>query len=105
MIQRALVLAVLLPTTAAFAQGEGDYAAMLAAMKPGAEHVELMKGAGNWLVETTITMPGMGGDGPSIGRAQARSILGGRYLEVDRQGSMMGMPTGSKVLLGCDNTR
>ncbi|MCA9320396.1 MAG: DUF1080 domain-containing protein [Planctomycetes bacterium] len=79
-------------------------AAMVKGMTPGPQHAELAKGAGLFAVETTITMPGLP-PMTSTGEAEARMILGGRFLEVDATGSMMGMPTASKVIVGYDNTR
>jgi hypothetical protein len=86
------------------AQDAADPAAMAEMMRlaqPGPEHEELARYAGEWDVEMTFTMPGA----PPMqakARAVAASILGKRFLEIDTQGSMMGMSMQSKSLLGFD---
>lgn len=86
-------------------QDAADPAAMADMMRlaqPGPEHEELARYAGEWDVAMSFTM--MPGAPPmqTTAKAVARSILGKRFLELDTEGSMMGMPVQSKTLLGFD---
>lgn len=111
MKQLVTVLAVSSLALGAFAfvargtQDTMDPAAMAEMMRlaqPGPEHEELARYAGEWDVEMSLTrMPGA----PPLqakAKAVATSILGKRFLEIDTEGSMMGMPVQSKSLLGFD---
>lgn len=86
-------------------QDAADPAAMAEMMQlaqPGPEHEELARYAGEWDVAMSFAM--MPGAEPmrAQARAVAASILGKRFLEIDTQGSLMGMPVQSKTLLGFD---
>lgn len=86
-------------------QGAADPAAMAEMMRlaqPGPEHEELARYAGEWDVTMSLAM--MPGAAPMQAQAKAvaASILGKRFLEIDTEGSMMGMPVQSKSLLGFD---
>jgi 3-keto-disaccharide hydrolase/uncharacterized protein DUF1579 len=106
----ALLLLPFLLLSSLYAQdgaGESGDAMMknfMEAMTPGEQHAALKQGVGKFLVETKISMPGSP-TSVSWGRAQAKMTLGGRFLEVDWQDTMMGMPTAGRVVIGYDKTR
>ncbi len=83
-----------------------DAKAMEAAMAlagPGDEHEGLAKWAGEWEMEVSMNspMPGMP-EQKQTGKASAKMILGGRFLEVTSNGSFFGQPFESKTILGYD---
>ena len=83
-----------------------DMEQMMEAMKlagPGPEHELLASRAGEWT--TTVTLSGMTPDTPpqeQTGKASAKMILGGRFLQIHSSGSFMGMPFESLETLGFD---
>jgi hypothetical protein len=59
---------------------------------PGPEHERLHKGNGTWDVTSKMWMDPAGEPMMSTGVSTQRSILGGRFVQYDFEGSMMGMP-------------
>jgi hypothetical protein len=85
-----------------------DQAAMMKAWEayatPGPEHAELAKGAGEWDAKVEDLTPGMGNE-VSMGTAKSTVIMGGRFLQEEFKGTMMGMPFEGMALTGYDNQR
>lgn len=75
---------------------------MMRLAQPGPEHELLAERAGDW--ETSVSVRMMPGAEPmrTSGRATSRTILGGRYLQVVSNGTMMGQPFESRSILGFD---
>ena len=71
-------------------------------MTPGPEHAQLAKFAGDWDVELTDHMAG---GVTSICTAKMTMILGGRYLQQELTGQMMGMPFNGLGVTGFDNIK
>ncbi len=76
-----------------------------AAGAPGPEHKALNAFQGNWKAQVTCWM--QPGEAPNVSHATSRVswILGGRFLEEEFHGEMMGKPFTGRLLLGFDNTR
>lgn len=75
-----------------------------AGMTPGAPHQVLESMAGEWISETKIWMAGP--DAPpavSKGASTMTMVLGGRFLQHDMTGEMMGLPMVGIGLMGYDN--
>ena len=69
----------------------------------GEPHKFLAKLVGKWTsVMKTESMPGMPGE-QSAGTSETRSILGGRQVVLTSQGTMMGKPFNSFMVIGYDN--
>ena len=77
-----------------------------AAMTPGDAHKSLEAFVGSWNVEAKIWMNGPKGD-PSVskGSAEYKMALGGRYLQQEFTGEMMGQPMNGIGYTGYDNFR
>jgi hypothetical protein len=76
----------------------------MAAATPGAAHKALESQAGEWDVAIKMWMPGS--DAPpteSKGTASTKWILGGRFLQSDVTGEMMGMAMTGLGITGYDN--
>ena len=73
-------------------------------MTPGAPHKMLEESVGTWDAEVKMWMAGPGTE-PSIskGTSEQKMILGGRYLQQDFTGEMMGQPFTGVGLTGYDN--
>ncbi len=73
---------------------------------PGAQHKVLEDLAGSWDTETKTWMNGPQSQ-PAVtrGSAECKMILGGRFLQQDMLGEMMGMPMKGIGLNGFDNFR
>lgn len=82
-----------------------DMAAMMARAKqfttPGPEHEWLKRFLGEWTSELRITMPGAEGQ-PERGTMRGRWLIDGRWLTLEGEGSMMGMPVRTFLLIGYD---
>ena len=79
--------------------------AWMALAKPGKEHENLKKMAGDF---DTVTEMVMGPGAPpqtSKGKVKSKMIMGGRYLLGDFAGEMMGMPMHGSSLMGYDNAK
>jgi hypothetical protein len=66
---------------------------------PGAVHERLMKLAGKWTSATKFAMPGAPA-AETAGEATFTSILGGRFLQSEEKGTMMGQPFESRKMYG-----
>ena len=88
------------------APAAGDMAAMMEAWTkfatPGPEHAQLAKSAGEWETFVEDLTPGMGNE-KTTGTATAKMIMGGRYLQEDVKGTMMGQPYEGMAITGFDN--
>jgi len=78
----------------------------MALMKPGKAHEQLARQAGTW---TTTMKMYMGGPGSppmiSHGKATMKTVLGGKFLQQEYDGQMMGMPMNGIGLTTFDNFR
>jgi len=77
----------------------------LAAGTPGAAHKALDAFTGNWKAEVKCFMDADGPANVTQGTAKVSWILGGRYLEEEFHGEMMGKPFNGRWLLGFNNTK
>ncbi|MBI4881988.1 MAG: DUF1579 domain-containing protein [Planctomycetes bacterium] len=103
----ALVLGgVLLMTEKLVSQAGGEGAPNMAEVmelaQPGEEHELLATLAGEWEMSYSMWMEPGGEAMQSRGEGTARMILGGRFLELQSTGLMMGMKTESLQILGFD---
>lgn len=73
------------------------------AMTPGPQHKMLAMGEGNWTFEATMWMDPAAPPTKSTGTVTQRVIMGGRYVQADHKGTMMGMPFEGTALSGYDN--
>jgi len=73
-------------------------------MMPGAEHKMFEECVGTWDAEVKIWMKGLGSE-PAVskGTSENKMILGGRYLQQDFTGEMMGQPFVGTGFTGYDN--
>lgn len=80
--------------------------AMMAAMEkfgaPGPEHKILLDGVGIWDLESKVWMDPSAPPSVIQGKAVQRAILGGRYVQYDLEGEMMGMPYTGYGISGYD---
>ena len=76
-----------------------------AAGTPGAAHKALDALAGNWKAEVKCWMEPDGPGAVSHATTKANWILGGRFLEEEFHGEMMGKPFTGRCLLGFNNLR
>ncbi|HMK38374.1 MAG TPA: DUF1579 domain-containing protein [Bacteroidota bacterium] len=74
------------------------------AMTPGEAHKKLEAFVGSWDVEAKVWMKGPKGE-PSVSRGSAeyKMALGGRYLQQEFAGDMMGQPMSGVGYTGYDN--
>jgi len=74
-------------------------------MTPGPQHAMLAKSEGTWDAETTMWMAD--GAPPEMGKGTSvnKMILGGRYLQINFKGQMMGQPFEGTGTTGYDNTK
>jgi hypothetical protein len=74
------------------------------AMTPGAAHKNFEQFVGKWDVEAKVWMNGPKGE-PSVskGSAEYKLALGGRFLEQEFSGEMMGQPMNGVGYTGYDN--
>jgi Protein of unknown function (DUF1579) len=76
-----------------------------AAGTPGAAHKALQSFAGEWEAEVKCWMDPNGQASVSKATAKAKTILGGRFLEGEFHGEMMGKPFTGHYVLGFDNAK
>jgi hypothetical protein len=78
---------------------------MQAAGTPGPEHKALDAFKGNWKAEVKCWMEP--GSSPSVSQATSKVnwTMGGRFLEEEFHGEMMGKPFTGRGLFGFDNTK
>jgi hypothetical protein len=74
----------------------------MALAQPGEEHARLAKLVGDWNVSGVFHMPGQP-DSKGDSTATFKAILGGRYIQQNVAGSMMGMPFEGQGVFGYDN--
>lgn len=68
---------------------------------PGPEHAWLSRFLGEWDMEVRLTM--MGADSPAgKGTSRGRWLIDGRWLALENEGTMMGMPLSTFCILGYD---
>ncbi|MBL8749718.1 MAG: DUF1579 family protein [Planctomycetes bacterium] len=67
--------------------------------RPESAHERLRKLAGDWSVVTTFVLPG-GAPREFQGTAHARTILGGRFLQLDESGTEFGQPSEKQKTFG-----
>lgn len=74
-------------------------------MTPGPQHAMLAKSEGTWDAETTMWMAD--GAPPEKGKGTCinKMILGGRYLQINFKGQMMGQPFEGTGTTGYDNSK
>lgn len=77
--------------------------AMMAAAMPGEHHQHLNHMAGSWNTKLKFWMAPGTAPMESTGTAEAKWILGGRYLESVHMGNVMGMPFEGHGTEGYDN--
>ena len=104
-----LLLLILSVTAVAFAQeGTSDPQASMEAWTkaatPGEFHAFFAKKAGSWKTATKMWMQPGAEPLTSEGTAEAKMILGGRFLYESIQGESMGMPFEGLGITGYDNT-
>jgi hypothetical protein len=93
------------PSDAAKAQAAmAEMAEWEKAQRVGPEHKRLTAMAGAWDCVVVTYMPD-GSTAESKGRERCRAILGGRFLESQFEGDMMGMGYTGRGLLGYDNVK
>lgn len=84
--------------------GNGGMQRWQQSMTPELAHAFLAEHfVGKWTAEAKIM--GMGNGLDASWEVEGRPILGGRFVEQRAVGTMMGMPTESKMVLGYDNVR
>ena len=92
---RSLALFSLLSTTTFFAAP----AVQDPNAAPTAEHQRLGKLAGDWTFVSTFHLPG-GAPQEFKGTAHAKSILGGRFVQIDESGTEFGQPSEKQKTFG-----
>jgi hypothetical protein len=80
------------PPAGAPAMGGPEMEAMIKAMTPGEEHKHLARMAGDWTFTNTFWMAPGQPPMESTGTLHAEMALGGRYLQSQWTGNMMGQP-------------
>ncbi|MCH8808058.1 MAG: DUF1579 domain-containing protein [Planctomycetes bacterium] len=76
--------------------------AAMAAMMPGPAHAKLGKLVGEWTTKSKLTVAGAPPE-ETEGKSKFLTVLGGRFLHEEHQGTMMGMPLQSARLVGYNN--
>lgn len=72
---------------------------------PGPGHKVLEHYVGNWKCEVKCWMDPNGQPQQSQGTAKAKWIMGGRYLEEEFHGEMMGRPFQGRTVMGFNNVK
>jgi len=78
---------------------------MEAAGTPGPAHQVLKQLVGSWKAEVKCWMDPSAPPAVSAGTSKANLVFGGRFLEEEFHGEMMGRPFTGKTLMGFDNTK
>jgi hypothetical protein len=88
---------------------ENDRAEMMKKVEvagtPGAGHKVLEQFVGNWKCDVKCWMEPKGEPQQSKATAKVTSIMGGRFLQEDFQGEMMGRPFNGRSFLGFNNVK
>jgi hypothetical protein len=105
-----MAMIVLVAATLAVPAGAGDEPGQeemmqiyMEAARPGAQHELLATGAGRWKCTLTSWADPQGEPLVSHGTETAEMVLGGRFLESQLHGEMMGMPFHGRGVMGYDN--
>ena len=80
-----------------------EFQAFLAMSKPGKEHELLKQMAGEFDVDVEMVMQPGTPPQKSKGKEKSRMVMGGRYLQGDYTGEVMGTPFHGASLMGYDN--
>jgi hypothetical protein len=99
----ALVAAMLVSAMAASGQDQEAKAQGKTNAAPGPIHRELAKRAGEYTTHSKFTFKPGAPPQETEGTAALKSILGGRFLQEDNTGKLIGMPVGSMHLYGYNN--
>ncbi len=83
--------------------GDPAMEAWMKAATPGEHHKHLGKSVGSWTYEGQVWMAPGAEAAPMSGTMDAKLILGGRWVQTEVKGSMMGLPTEGVALDGYDN--
>ena len=80
---------------------------MMRLAQPGPEHEQMAKGVGAWEQTATLTMPPFGGMDSmppitSTSKSQHEMVLGGRWMRMVTEGTMMGQKVESLTYVGYD---
>ena len=78
--------------------------AMIKAATPGANHQLLASVAGDWTYKSRMWMKPFAPPAESTGTVSYTTLFGGRYVQGQYRGDMMGMPFEGLGLMGYDNT-
>ncbi len=84
---------------------DAEMAAYMKASAPGEAHKRLEALAGSWTVTSRAWMAPGQPPAESTGSAEVKAILGGRFIQEEFTGDMMGMPFAGLGLTGYDNIR
>ena len=107
-MKRILLVLLMFATCSVFAQDEqmdAEMQAWMEFMTPGEMHEMLADMAGEW---KTVTKTWMAPDAEpmvSEGTIKSEMILGGRYLQMNHEGTTMGMPFSGISIEGFDNVK
>jgi hypothetical protein len=93
------------PKKAAAAPTEADLQAMMKAQEPGEAHRLLADLAGKWKVASKVWMDPSQPPMTSEGTSESVVLFGGRFLEENFKGTMMGIPFQGRGTLGYDNKK
>jgi hypothetical protein len=85
--------------------GGPEMEAMMKAMQPGENHKHLAWFAGDWTFTQKMWMDPSQPPAESSGTMKGEMILGGRYVQTQWQGNMMGMPFEGRSTEGYDNLK
>lgn len=87
------------------AMGGPEMEAMMKAMSPGENHKHLAWYAGDWTFTNKMWMDPSQPPMESTGTMKGELVLGGRYVQTQWQGNMMGMPFEGRGTDGYDNLK
>mgnify|MGYP000952914751 CR=1 FL=1 len=100
----ALVLTVIFACTT-FAQSAEEMKAYMDYLTPGPMHKHLSQSEGNWDYQMKIYSDPGKEPLTEKGTAKAEMILGGRYLQINHDGTAWGMPFQAIQIFGYDNMK
>jgi len=85
------------------ANKQQDMAAEMEAIKPGPQHKELAKMAGEWTTVTKFSADPNAKPEETTGSAKIATALEGRFITEEDSGTMMGMPYNGMRMTGYNN--
>jgi hypothetical protein len=91
------------PASASAADQKAEMDAMMKAMTPGPQHKMLAEFVGDWTFAMKMWMDPQAPPSEMTGTTSYKTIMGGRYLQGDHRGTMMGMPFEGLGIEGYDN--